>query len=69
VELGAVLKAVGVCHTGGEAKHLVQGGHVRVDGAVERRRGRKLRGGETVEAKGRTVRVTGSAPPPPPGAE
>jgi ribosome-associated protein len=64
MELGPLLKAVGICETGGEAKHLVQGGHVRVNGQVETRRGRKLRGGETVEAKNRTVLVTGSAPPP-----
>jgi ribosome-associated protein len=66
VELGGLLKAVGICATGGEAKHLVQGGFVRVDGQVETRRGRKLYGGETVEAKGRTVRVSGDVPRPPP---
>jgi ribosome-associated protein len=65
LELGALLKVVGICGTGGEAKHLVQGGHVRVDGRVETRRGRKLYGGESVEAKDRTVRVTGSVPRPP----
>jgi ribosome-associated protein len=57
VELGALLKAVGICESGGEAKHLVQSGAVRVDGQVETRRGRKLVAGARVEARGRTVRV------------
>jgi len=35
--------------TGGEAKVRVQAGEVRVNGAVERRRGRQLLPGDTVE--------------------
>jgi ribosome-associated protein len=61
IELGPLLKTTGICDTGGEAKHLVQEGRVRVHGDIERRRGRKLRGGEIVEAKGRKVRVVAPA--------
>ena len=35
--------------SGGEAKVLIQGGVVRVNGEVETRRGRKLQKGDVVE--------------------
>jgi ribosome-associated protein len=35
--------------SGGEAKVLIQGGEVRVNGEVETRRGRKLQRGDVVE--------------------
>jgi ribosome-associated protein len=60
VELGALLKLVGICDSGGEAKHLVQSGLVRVNGKVELRRGLKLAGGTRVEARGRVVVVEGA---------
>jgi ribosome-associated protein len=64
VELGALLKLAGICDSGGEAKHLVQSGAVRVDGQVEIRRGKKLPAGSRVEARGRTILVLeGRAPP------
>jgi ribosome-associated protein len=47
--LGQALKASNVVGSGGEAKVLIQGGEVRVNGEVERRRGRRLRGGDVVE--------------------
>ena len=65
VELGGLLKAVGICDSGGEAKHLVQSGAVRVDGQVETRRGRKLLAGARVEARGRVVWVRSRSNPRP----
>jgi ribosome-associated protein len=47
--LGQALKAFNVVGTGGEAKVLIQGGEVRVNGEVETRRGRKLKEGDVVE--------------------
>ncbi len=47
--LGQALKASNVVGSGGEAKVLIQGGEVRVNGEVERRRGRKLEKGDVVE--------------------
>ena len=44
--------------TGGEAKVRIQGGEVKVNGEVETRRGRKLRGGEMVECYGTAVRIS-----------
>jgi len=39
---------MGVVNSGGEAKHLIQNGAVRVNGEVETRRGRKLSSGDLV---------------------
>jgi ribosome-associated protein len=47
--LGQALKASNVVGSGGEAKVLIQGGEVRVNGEVETRRGRKLKEGDVVE--------------------
>ncbi len=47
--LGQALKACDLVGSGGEAKVLIQGGEVRVNGEVETRRGRKLEKGDVVE--------------------
>jgi ribosome-associated protein len=61
IELGALLKLAGLADTGGQAKRLVQGGAVRVNGALEVRRRRKLGDGDIVEVEGRgAVVVRGS---------
>ncbi|WP_399212790.1 MULTISPECIES: RNA-binding S4 domain-containing protein [unclassified Synechococcus] len=49
LRLDQFLKFHALVATGGEAKLRVQGGEVRVNGAVERRRGLQLRPGDTVE--------------------
>nr|WP_273844867.1 RNA-binding S4 domain-containing protein [Rubrobacter calidifluminis] len=53
--LGQALKAAEVVSSGGEAKVLIQSGEVRVNGAVETRRGRRMRGGDVVEVAGRRI--------------
>lgn len=57
ITLDALLKATGIADSGGQAKEMIQEGSVRVDGTAETRRSRKLRGGETVEAADRTIRI------------
>ena len=57
ITLDALLKAAGAVGTGGEGKARIQSGEVLVDGEPETRRGRKLRGGELVEADGRKIRL------------
>jgi ribosome-associated protein len=47
--LGQALKASNLVGSGGEAKVVIQAGEVRVNGAVETRRGRKLEEGDVVE--------------------
>jgi ribosome-associated protein len=49
IALGQALKASNLVGSGGEAKVLIQGGEVRVNGEVETRRGRKLLRGDVVE--------------------
>jgi ribosome-associated protein len=49
ITLGQALKAANLVGSGGEAKALIQGGEVRVNGEVERRRGRNLKEGDVVE--------------------
>lgn len=67
IALDALLKACGVCASGGEAKALIAAGRVRVNGEVELRRGRKLRAGDAVQAQG--ARVSVKAPEAKPGGE
>lgn len=49
LRLDDALKLAGVAATGGEAKMLIQGGAVRVNGTVETRRKRRLVEGDVIE--------------------
>lgn len=49
IDLLQFLKATGIAATGGEAKMLVDEGFIRVNGADESRRRRKLRPGDRVD--------------------
>jgi ribosome-associated protein len=55
IRLDQLLKLRGAADSGGQAKAMVQGGMVKVNGEIETRRGRKLRAGDTVEARGQTM--------------
>ena len=57
IKLDALLKFAGLCETGGEAKELIQGGQVKVNGEVCTMRGKKCRAGDTVELDGHTVQI------------
>ena len=57
IKLDALLKFSGLCETGGEAKELVQGGAVRLNGEVCTQRGKKCRAGDVVELDGRQVKI------------
>ena len=61
IKLDALLKFAGLCETGGEAKELIQGGAVKVNGEVGTMRGKKCRAGDTVELDGQTVQVAEGA--------
>jgi ribosome-associated protein len=48
VELYRILKFEGLASSGGEAKMLIDQGEVKVNGAVELQRRKKIRGGDRV---------------------
>lgn len=51
IRLGQLLKLAGLVEDGGHARAVLDGGGVRVDGAVETRRGRQIRPGDVVTAE------------------
>ncbi len=58
ITLAQALKVAGLVESGGEAKHTVREGNVRVNGAAEARPGRKLRAGDRFEFNGSEWTVT-----------
>jgi ribosome-associated protein len=57
IRLDQFLKLAGAVGSGGQAKVLIQGGEVQVNGEVDTRRGRKLKPGDVVEFDGETFSV------------
>jgi ribosome-associated protein len=57
IELNKLLKASGLCETGGMAKISIENGLVTVNGTVEYRKRCKIRNGQTVEYDGQTITV------------
>jgi ribosome-associated protein len=57
IRLGQFLKLADLVDTGADAKGVLAGGLVRVNGDVETRRGRQLVAGDVVELAGRQVAV------------
>ena len=57
IRLGQFLKFAGLLDSGGDVKEAIIDGYVRVNGEVDRRRGRQLQVGDVVSFDGRTVRV------------
>lgn len=60
IRLGQLLRLAGVVEGGGDAKGLLAGAGVWVNGEREARRGRQLRPGDTVRAGSAELRVVGS---------
>jgi len=52
IRLDVFLKMAGATATGGQAKLLIQGGEVAVNGEIETRRRRKLMAGDLVSVAG-----------------
>ncbi|MGA3362015.1 MAG: RNA-binding S4 domain-containing protein [Solirubrobacteraceae bacterium] len=57
IRLGQLLKLSGIAESGGDSKSLLLAEVVRVNGVAESRRGRQLRDGDLVEARGEAARV------------
>ncbi|HEX4856611.1 MAG TPA: RNA-binding S4 domain-containing protein [Limnobacter sp.] len=52
VELYKILKFQGWLPSGGEAKNVIADGRVRVNGAVETQKRKKIMGGDVIEFEG-----------------
>ena len=61
IQLDQLLKATGLCDSGGSAHAAIAEGRVRVDGAVDTRKRAKLRPGQKVTFAGETVELTAEA--------
>jgi ribosome-associated protein len=59
IKLGQFLKLANLIESGGEAKAVLAGGIVRVNGVVETRRGRQLERGDIVNVAAKSARVGG----------
>ena len=57
IKLGQALKAAGFVDSGVEAKIVIQDGMVKVNGAVEYQRGKKLVEGDVVDFEGHTIKI------------
>lgn len=57
IPLQALLKVNDLIDSGGEAKAAITSGQVKVDGKVEIQRGKKIRAGQTVVFKNKTIKV------------
>lgn len=58
IQLDQLLKATGLCESGGAAHAAIAEGRVRVDGVVDTRKRAKLRPGQRVDFAGETVELT-----------
>jgi len=57
IKLDQFLKLAQIVQSGGQAKHLIRSGIVRVNGEVETRRGRKLYPGDVITVEGEELIV------------
>ena len=57
IQLDQLLKATGLCPSGGHAHAEIGAGRVRVDGAVEMRKRAKLRVGQLIRYGGDTIEL------------
>ena len=58
IKLGQALKAAGLCESGSDAKDIILEGLVKVNGQVEKRRGKKLYDGDIVSFEGKEIKIT-----------
>jgi len=62
IRLSQLLKLAEAVQDGAEAKFRIANAEVRVNGAVEVRRGRKIRNGDRVQFNGETYEVVAVSP-------
>ena len=57
IELNAFIKSLGLASSGGQAKHFIRDGNVKINGTVETRNKKKLYSGDVVEIEGKKYKV------------
>ena len=57
IKLDAFLKWAGIVVNGSDAKLYIQNGEVKLNGAVETQRGKKLRSGDVIEFEGESYKL------------
>ena len=57
IQLDQFMKITGMVSTGGQAKLVIQGGEVMLNGVVETRRKKKLKHGDKITFEGETLMV------------
>ena len=57
IELIKLLKFTNICGSGGEAKHIVDEGEVKLNGVPESRKRAKIRSGDKVEVFNEVIEV------------
>ncbi len=57
IELAKLLKYENLVQSGGEAKLLITEGHVRLNGEVETRRGKKINAGDVVQVGNERIKI------------
>ena len=58
IKLGQALKATGLVSSGVEAKIVIQGGEVKVNGQIEKQRGKKLVDGDVVTYGDEEIKIS-----------
>ncbi|MDD2883590.1 MAG: RNA-binding S4 domain-containing protein [Dechloromonas sp.] len=61
IQLDQLLKATGLCDSGGAAHAAIAAGQVRVDGAVDTRKRAKMHPGQRVDFAGESIRLMAEA--------
>jgi len=62
IRLGQLLQLAGIVDSGSDAKMILAGGEVAVNGEPEARRGRQLHPGDVIEVFGESVQVVSETP-------
>ncbi len=57
IRLDSLMKLAGLAAMGGEAKHFIQDGLVKLNGVTCTERSKKIRPGDTIEFQGEKVKV------------
>ncbi|MDF3127938.1 RNA-binding S4 domain-containing protein [Kiritimatiellaeota bacterium B1221] len=58
VELFKILKFEGIAESGGEAKSMIENGHVLLNGKIETRKRKKIVSGDLIEVNQESLKIS-----------